>query len=171
MHLPKRHISKHRRARLVAWSLAMLAWLAWVFSADRAPKRRHMRRRYGLMSLDRLAQMLALLIVVRAGELACTGRYRANPFFNRVRGRQAWPRHALRATIGGRLRRALKHKCFTTRVAILTDAARRLDAWAAPYVDRLRLGMTRLWSVRTKPRPAAPLIWLAATSAFFADTS
>jgi hypothetical protein len=33
MHLPKRHLTKHHRARLVAWTLAMLAWMAEVLFA------------------------------------------------------------------------------------------------------------------------------------------
>jgi hypothetical protein len=170
MHLPKRHLSKHRRARLIAWTLAMLAWLAWVFSADRAPKRRHMRRRYGFISLDRLARTVALLIVVRASEFAGR-RTTSNPFFARIRGRQCWPRHVTRSVIGARLRRALKHEDFTTRVAILVDALRRIDIWAATRVPRRRRGMTRLWPIRAAPEAAAPLITLAATSAFLADSS
>jgi hypothetical protein len=169
MHLPKHHVSKHRRARLIAWTLAMLAWLAWVFSADVAPKRRHLRRRYGFLSLDRLARTLSVLIVLRAAELA--GVRRGNPFRSRIPGRKVWVRHAVRSIVGGRLRRALKHKDFTTRIALLTDAARRLDGWAAHYVARLRLGMTRLRAVPTRPQPAAPLVSLAVTTAFFADSS
>lgn len=171
MQLQKRHLSKHRRARLIAWSLAILAWFAWAFSAECAPKRRHMRRRYGLVSLDGLARTVALLILVRAAELAGVRRWRANPFFARVRGRQRWPRHAVRSIIGSRLRRALKHKDFTTRVAILTDALRRLDAWAALYVKRMRKGLTKLWPRLTKPQAAVQLAALAAAEAFFVDTS
>jgi hypothetical protein len=149
----------------------MLAWIAWVLSAERAPNRRHVRRRYGFMSLDVLARRLALLIVVRAGELARVRRQRANPFFSRVRGRQVWPRHITRSIIGGRLRRALKHKDFATRVTILLDAARRLDVWAAQHAKRLRHGMTRLWAVRLKPEPDSPAADLACPSAVFADSS
>jgi hypothetical protein len=170
MHLPKRHLTKHRRARLIAWTLAMLAWLAWVFSADRAPKRRHMRKRYGFISLDRLARAVALLIVVRASERAGR-RTTSNPFFARIRGRQRWPRHVTRSVIGARLRRALKHRDFTTRVAILIDALRRIDIWTATQVSRRRRGMTRLWPIHAAPQAAVPLITLAATPAFLADSS
>jgi hypothetical protein len=170
MQFPKRHLTKHRRARLIAWSLAMLAWLAWVFSADRAPRRRHMRRRYGFMSLDGLARTVALLIVSRAGDLARTRR-KANPFFARIRGRDRWPRHVRRSLIGGRLRRALKHKDFPTRVAILSDALRRLDLWAARHVERIRHGLTRLWPIRAIPATATPLAACAVLASFFADSS
>jgi hypothetical protein len=170
MHLQKRHLSKHRRARLIAWTLAILAWVAWVFSAERAPKRRHMRQRYGFISLDRLARTVALLVVSRAGELARMRR-RANPFFARVRGRQRWPRHIKRSIIGARLRQRLKHADFATRVAILAAAAANLDAWAVAHIKKLRRGMTRLWAIAPAPVPAVPLITLARAPAFFADSS
>ncbi len=171
MHLAKRHLSKHARARLIVWTLAMLAWVAWALSAATIPKRRHIRRRYAFLSLDRLARTVALLIVARAGELARARRHKRNPFFNRIRGRQVWPRHITRSIIGARLRRALKHKTFTTRVALLTDALKRVDAWAAPLVKRLRHGMTKLWPRRTKPSPVTPLAAAIAAQASFADTS
>jgi hypothetical protein len=171
MHLAKRHLPKHARARLIAWTLAMLAWIAWALSAATGPKRRHIRRRYGFISLDRIARTVALLIVARAGELARKRRRGGNPFFNRGRGRRLWPRHIQRSIIGARLRRALKHKSFTTRVAILTDALRRIDAWAAPVVKRMRHGMTKLWPRRTAPSLAAPVVTLAIVQAPFADSS
>jgi hypothetical protein len=170
MYLPKRHLSKHRRARLIAWTLAILAWLAWAFSAERAPQRRHMRRRYGFISLEGLARTIALLVVSRAGELACMRR-RANPFFARVRGRQRWPRHIKRSIIGARLRRRLKHPDFATRVAILAAAAANLDAWATAHIKKLRRGMTRLWAIAPASAPAAPLITLVRAPTFFADSS
>jgi hypothetical protein len=171
MQLQKRHLSKHRRARLTAWTLAILAWLAWVFSADRAPKRRHMRKRYGFISLDRLARRVALLVIIRAVELGGIRRYKSNPFFLRLRGRDRWPRHVTRSLIGGRLRRALKHESFSARVAILTDALNYLDLWAARHAARRRRGMTRLWPLLAAPTPAAPIAALAAPAAFLADSS
>jgi hypothetical protein len=171
MHLAKRHLPKHARARLIAWTLAMLAWIAWALSAATTPNRRHIRRRYGFVSLDRLARTVALLIVSRAADLAHRRRRDRNPFFNRVRGRQVWPRHVQRSIIGARLRRALKHKNFTSRVALLTDALKRIDVWAAPVVKRLRDGMTKLWPRHTNPTPATPLATLIAAQASFADTS
>lgn len=171
MHLPKRHLTKHRRARLIAWTLAMLAWLAWVFSADRAPKRRHMRRRYGFISLDRLARNIALLIIIRSAEVGRVRRYSSsNRTPSHVRGRDVRPRHVLRSIIGGHLRRALKHGDFTARVAILTSALRRLDAWAAHHAARRRKGMTRLWPKGVAPS-STPLITLAAPAPFLADSS
>lgn len=148
----------------------MLAWVAWALSGATAPKRRHIRRRYGFISLDRLARTAAMLIVSRAGELARRRRAR-NPFFNRVRGRARWPRHVMRSIIGGRLRRALKHDNFSVRVAILADALRRIDAWAAPIAKRLRRGMTKLWPRRITPRNDAPLFVQPAAPAFVADSS
>jgi hypothetical protein len=128
-----------------------------------------MRRRYGFITLDGLARTLSLLIVLRAAELARVRRnYRVQA---RLRGRKAWVCHAARSIIGGKLRRALKHKDFAARIALLTDAARRLDSWASLYVPRLRLGMTRLWAIITKPGPAAPLASLAAAPVAFADSS
>jgi hypothetical protein len=170
MNFIPRHLPKHARARLIAWTLAMLAWLAWAMSGAAAPKRRHIRRRYRFISLDRLARTTAMLIISRAGDLARKRFGRRNPFFNRVRGRARWPRHVMRSLIGGRLRRALKHESFTTRVAILADALRRIDAWAAPLVKRVRRGMTKLWPRRTAPGAPAPVVALAVPPAFFADT-
>jgi hypothetical protein len=171
MHLPKHHVSKHRRARLIAWTLAMLAWIAWALSAATAPKRRHVRRRYGFISLDRLARTVAMLIVSRACDLARLRRGAGNRFFNRIGGRAMWPRHARRSIIGGRLRRALKHGNVSARIAILTDALRRIDAWAAPLARRLRRGMTKLWPRRAAPAGAVPLVVLVAVPAFLADSS
>lgn len=171
MHLQKRHFPKHARARLIVWTLAMLAWIAWALSGATAPKRRHIRRRYRYFSLDRLARTVALLIVSRAGDLARLRRGHGNPFFNRVRGRARWPRHAERSIVGGRLRRALQHESFSARVAILTDALRRIDAWAAPLVKRIRHGMTRLWPRLTAPASTIPLVALAFAPAFFDDSS
>jgi hypothetical protein len=171
MQLPKRHLTKHRRARLIAWTLAMLAWLAWVFSADRAPRRRHMRRRYGFLSLDRLARNVALLIIIRATEVGRIRRYSSSDrICTHVRGRDVRLRHLTRSLIGGRLRRALKHGDFTTRVAILTSALRHLDAWAGHHAARRRKGMTRLWPKRAAPS-STPLFTLAAPPAFLADSS
>jgi hypothetical protein len=171
MQLHKPHATRHYRARLIAWTLGLLAWLTSVFSADRAPSRRHMRRRYGFISLDRLARDTALLILIRAAELGRMRRYCADPFLKRTRGRDVAPPHLVRSLIGSRLRRAFKHRSFSARVAILSGALRRLDAWAGRFIGRMRRGMTRLWAQPAKPRPAAPLTMLAAPAAFFADSS
>lgn len=149
----------------------MLAWIAWAVSSAASPKRRHIRRRYRFISLDRLTRTVALLIISRAGDLARRRHEKANPFFNRVRGRARWPRHVFRSLIDGRLRRALKHRDFTARIALLSDALRRIDAWAAPLVKRLRHGMTKLWPRRTAPSDHAPLVALAMGPAFLADSS
>jgi hypothetical protein len=51
MKLHRRPITKHQRARLIAWTLAMLMWMASVLKGA-AFTPRHQRQRAERMSLD-----------------------------------------------------------------------------------------------------------------------
>jgi hypothetical protein len=149
MQIQKRHLTRHRRQRLVLWALAMLVWIASVFAGKPITSRQAHQR--GDISLDGLTRMVMQLAVIRAGELARTRRRRPT-FFKR--GRDLRRRHLLRSVIGSRLRRKLKHKDIATRIAILIAVLRDLDSIARPLAQRMRRRLTRLWAVTAKPLPA-----------------
>jgi hypothetical protein len=146
MQIQKRHLSRHRRQRLVLWALAMLTWIASVF-AGKAISLRHAHQR-GDISLDWITRMVMQLAIIRAGELARLRRRRPT-FFKR--GRDLRRRHLLRSVIGSRLRRKLKHKDLATRIAILIAALRDLDSIARPLAQRMRRGLARLWAITAGP--------------------
>jgi hypothetical protein len=169
MHLPKRHLTKHHRARLVAWTLAMLAWMAEVLFAAAPFIARHERQRGASMSLDRLTWRVKTLILLHAADLA--PRRAPKRFIFRRHGRNLLRPGLLRATFGSHLRRALKRKHIAERIAILVDALRRIDVWAAGLAKRMRRGLTKCWPLLPAPTPAAPVRTLAVTEACLADTS
>jgi hypothetical protein len=146
MQIHKRHLTRHRRQRLVLWALAMLTWIASVF-AGKAIATRHAQQR-GDVSLEWIARMVMHLVVIRAGELA---RLRRRRFTFFKHGRDLRRRHLLRSVIGSRLRRKLAHKDIAARIAMLIAALRDLDAIARPLAQRMRRRLTRLWSIAVKP--------------------
>ena len=105
---PLIRLSPHRRARLIAWTLAMLAWVHAVFFDGQIMSRRRLRQRGGFLSLDRIARVVTQLIILRAAELAGFRRHGRISF--RQHGADLWPRHLRRSAIGARIRRALKHR-------------------------------------------------------------
>lgn len=108
MHLAKRHLPKHARARLFAWALAMSMWLFAVITGAIAMKPRHSRQRADLEALARLEYLVRGLIITRATELA---RMRAPKRFGTAyRGRSIATSGLIRALIGSRLRRTLTRK-------------------------------------------------------------
>lgn len=169
MRLPKRHLSKHRRARLIAWALAMLLWMASVLFAGAAFTDRHARRRGARMSLERLARMVKLLIVSRAADFARMRRRARYVCFQH--GRDLTPRGLIRAVIGARVRRALKRKAIDETIAVLIDALRRLDTHAAIVALRMRRRLTRRTPILAGPAPSPPAAFFAARRAVFADSS
>ena len=175
---PSHSLSQHRFARLIAWARLMLAWIgAVLFSTGAvAVKRRHIRRRYGFLSLDRMAHMTACLIFARACDLARRPPVRRGAplldhaphgFAKRTRGR-----HLLRSAIGSKLRGALRHRDLGVRLSILIDALANLDAWARLLVARLNRGFTRLLAIIPVRPPHDNVRDTAAPSApYAADTS
>jgi hypothetical protein len=141
MQLQKRPLSKHRRARLIAWTLAMLAWLAQVLLAHAPFTQRHERQRGARMSLERLARQVKLLIISRALD-RLPRRRRRGPAF---RGRALTPRSVIRALIGASLRRTFKRKHIGERIFALMHALIHIDDYAARIAKRLRRGLTRRW--------------------------
>ncbi|MGQ0532215.1 MAG: hypothetical protein ACT4OF_05935 [Caulobacteraceae bacterium] len=171
MNFTPRPLPKHRRARLIAWALAMLAWMAQVIFAGAAFTKRHERQRGPRMSLDRLTRMVKMLIISRAIDLAGL-RWRKR-YIRVYRGRNITPRGSIRAIIGSRVRRHLKRKDKGERIGVLIHAIRHLDRYAALVAKRMKRRLTRrsLALFAAPPAPAAPVTSLAMPAAFFADSS
>lgn len=168
MKLHRRPISKHQRARLIAWTLAMLMWLASVL-AGAAFHPRHERQRAERMSLAYLTRRVKLLIVSRAIDFM---RLRPNRrIITAYRGRPVLRDGQLRALAGSRIARLLKRRCVLERVLALLAVLLDLDAHANSLAKRLKHGLTRRWPILLAPAQAAPLITLAAPDACFADSS
>jgi hypothetical protein len=156
----------------------MLAWIgAMLFSAHPPkPQRRHMRRRYGLFSLDAMARMTARLILIRACALAGGSRgpqrrphnYAPAGFTRRTR-----LKHFLRSAVGSKLRRALHCRDLRTRLAHLTHALANIDAYAAKHlVPRLERRFTRLFPIiPVRPPHARARIIAPALSPAIANSS
>lgn len=142
---PKPRLSRHQRARLIAWTLALLLWFARVLPAGLAPARRHIRQRCAFFDLNWIARWISGLVLLRAHELAGLSRRTPPPLYRY--GRRRKPASFLRSAFGARLRRALKHRDVATRISILIDALRRLDAFAARFTKRLQRKFTRLWPI------------------------
>jgi hypothetical protein len=162
----RRHLTPHRRQRLVLWALAMLMWIASLL-AGLTPTRRQLAQR-GDISLDGLSWLVQRLILIRGGELA--GYNRNRPCFFKC-GRDLRRAHVLRSICGSKLRQALDHRDPIARIAILIDALTHLDAWAARFAKRLRRGITRLWSIAPAPMPAIALLGPPASPPACADSS
>ncbi|MGD9982514.1 MAG: hypothetical protein AB7T58_18170 [Hyphomonadaceae bacterium] len=142
MQLQNRPLSKHRHARLIAATLAMLLWLAQVLFAGGPFSPRHERQRARRMSLQRLTKQVKLLIVSRAFDAF---RWRRPRRVRRFRGRSIAPRTSVDAIIGMRLKRQLKRKHVGERIGVLIHALLNIDAYAAGVAKRLRRGLTRRW--------------------------
>ncbi|WP_395645606.1 hypothetical protein [Terricaulis sp.] len=169
MHVkPHIRLSPHRRARLIAWALAMLAWVHAVFFDGRIMSRRRLRQRGGFLSLDYIARVVTQLIILRAAELARLHRRRLA--FHR-HGADLRPRHLRRSAIGARIRRALRHRDLGQRIARLSAALHALDAWAAHFAKRLARRLTKMWAIAACAGPRAVLVAGAAPAPCVADTS
>ena len=170
MHITERPISKHQRARLLAWTLAMLMWLQAVLCGAAAFSDRHERQRGELMSLAWLTRRVKRLILSRAIDFA---RQRRRPV-RAFRGQRIVARGgALRALLGARLHRALNRKSLAERLAVLIHALQHLDAYAAHVAKRLKRGLTRRWRylLDLKRAPNARLRTRAAPTPCAANTS
>lgn len=154
MHLPKRHLPKHARARLIVWALAMLMWLGAALSGAIAMQARHQRQRVELRSLTHLVLLVKRLIISRAADFVCLRRTKRHA---RYRGRTSAKRGLIRAVIGSRLRHTLKRKDVFQQICALVGALRQLDTHAAQLAKRLRRRFTRLAPIFTTPSAATPL--------------
>lgn len=171
MNFTPRPLSKHRRARLIAWALAMLVWMAQVLFGAVAFKPRHERQRAERMSLAGLERMVKQLIISRAIDLS-RRRWRRSRV-RAYRGRALVARSWANAVIGSRVRRMLRRRAIGERIAVLIHALRHLDYYAALVAKRVKRGQTRRWLYlfALPPAPDARVITLAAPQAFAADTS
>jgi hypothetical protein len=170
MHITKRHLPKHRRARLIAWTLAMLVWLAQLFGGA-AFTPRHERQRSRAMSLAGLTRMVKMLMLSRAADLA---RLRARKrYASAHRGRSLARRGRVRAIMGSYARRALKRPTINARIAALIEAIRSIDLYAAHIAKRMRRGQTRRYmdTFALTPALSTPLAPLCEPQAAITDSS
>ncbi|MFN3464634.1 MAG: hypothetical protein ACK4X1_11230 [Terricaulis sp.] len=169
MHLAKRCLPKHARARLIAWALAMLMWLGAALSGAIAVKARHQRQRVDFHALTRLTLLVKRLIISRAGDFA-----RLRPpkrFGTAYRGRPVARAGLIRALIGSQLRRALKRRDIFKHICALIAALRQIDVHAAHLARRMRRRLTRLTPILSRPCDADVLVSRAAAETAFADSS
>ncbi len=171
MNFTPRPISQHQRARLIAWTLAMVLWtFQALFAAALTP--RHERQRRTRMSLDWLTQQVKRLIVSRASDLACARMVRRQRIS--YRGcRNVLKTGFVNAVLGARIRRLLNRKGLVERIAALIDALRYIEDYASCVAHRLRRGLTRrsLQLFALPPAPDTRVTTLAALDAIFADSS
>ena len=167
-------LNQHRIARVILWAQTLLNWALLLLHASTSRvNHRHMRQRYSLLSLEGVRQIVCALIVVRAVEIARLrggpGKHRrdASPIGVRRRARTAG---LMRASIGARLRRALKHRDVGERIGRLLAAFADIDGYACRYlVARGRL--TKLRPIVMTAPQASACASLAAPVVCAADSS
>ncbi len=175
MNKPARLLKPHRFARLVRWATAMLAWLALVmFSETSRIDRRHIRQRYRFVSLDWIERLVRAFVVIRTIEI--TGlKKRPRPALRNAASagfRRRIKPASMRATVGGRLRKALKHRDPRVRMQRLMAALADIDGFARRYlVARALKRLTKLNAVVMFAPPAGAVVSLCAVPALAADTS
>lgn len=167
-------LNQRRISRVVLWAQTLLSWaLLLLYSSTSRIDRRHMRQRYGLLSLEGVKQIVCALIVVRAVEIAgLRGGSRrqsrdASPLGFRRRPRAAG---LMRASIGSRLRAALRHRDLRERIARLLAAFADIDGFACRYVVA-RGRLTRLRPIVIAAPRAFDCTSLAALAPCAADSS
>jgi len=143
---------KRKLARLIAAAWLTLAWIgAALFTDTLRIDRRHIRRRYYWLNLDRIARVIACLVVSRAGAMMpSVNRPPVRDFTGSGFKRRLRRTRMLRAFFGSKLRKALKHPDIARRYARLVRALLDIDALARRIVRRLKRGLSRL-------RPILPL--------------
>jgi len=167
MRLFKPRLSDHRHARLVAWALAMLLWMAGVLRGAGVTSR-HLRQRGGA-PLHAAAHFVKQLIVVRAQRIA---RLRTAGRFQYWRyGRLVLRRGVFRAIVGARVRKALRRRDPFAQLAALIDALAHVDSFARMVAARIRRRLTRLWPKRAARADDALAAPCCAPEAAFADSS
>jgi hypothetical protein len=175
MNKPQPLINPHRFARLVAWLQALLAWAAQILFATTArPNRRHIRQRYGFISLDRIERCVRALVITHAVQLAQLRR-RQRPLRNAAAfgfRRRIARGGLLRAAVGARVRKALKHRDPAQRIQRLVGALANIDAFARRYLlARAKRRLTRLHAVLIAAPMAEPVFGGPPRAPCAADTS
>jgi hypothetical protein len=169
MQLQKRPLSKHQRARLIAWTLTMLAWLAQVLCANVLFTPRHERQRATRMSLERLTRQVEMLIISRARDMLPPRRAGARTY----RGLSLTPHAVIRAVIGVRMRGQLRRTDIVEHCLALMHALTHIDTFAKLIAKRLRRGLTRRWLAlfATVWSRSAPVLSAIAFAPLAADSS
>lgn len=167
MKTAKPSLSEHRLTRLIAWGRAMLAWLAAMLTSDIVATRRRLHR---FAMLEHLPRFIECLLVIRACALvfprkrpratARPGNAPAGFARRRLSGPQV-----LRAAIGLAMRRRLRPRGLSARLAIWFEALRDLDAFAAPIVRRAKRRLTRLCAIVPVRPPQRAVCSVAALAA------
>jgi hypothetical protein len=174
MRKPVRFLSPHRVARLTAWALAMLAWVAGALFGARELDQRRLFQRAVFLSLHRLTRLTCRLAIIRAVEL--TGiRARQRTIRNTAPAgfrRRTAPRALVRACIGARLRKALKRGDLAERIRFLAAALSNIDAFARRYlVPRALRRLTKLCAIVLIAPPGDAIPGPPAFSPALADSS
>jgi len=139
--IPSTFISALRFDRLKAWARLTLLWMgALMFAPLAAGFNRRRIARYQHMTLSRMANTVARLILIRAAVMyAPPRRHRrtSRPFAPEGVRQRATPQHLVRSAIRSRIRRALRHRDPGQRLAILLGALVNIDALARKLYRRL----------------------------------
>ena len=172
MNFIPRSISKHYRARLIAWTLSMLMWTFQALCAGMFSPR-HERQRRERMSLIWLTQQVKLLIISRANDFAGMRMRRRRQIISYRGCRNVLKPGIVNALIGVRLRRFLNRKGLIERIAALVQALHHIDDCASIVAHRMRRGLNRrmLHLFALPPAPAARIVTLTAPDAICVDSS
>jgi hypothetical protein len=156
--------TQHRIQRLALRTLALLHWIAAMFSGQ-TPTSRHRAQR-GHISLRFLKQRVTALIIFRA--LRLIGPTRNAPHWRH--GRHLGRSHFMRSLLGAKFRRALSHKDAPTQIAQLITILRNLNTYAAHLAHRLR-HLRRLWRIAPPIAPPTALYGAPVSPPAFSDSS
>ncbi len=168
-------LKPHRFARIAFWARTALVWVALILSSpDAYAGRRRIRQRYRLLSLGCMASLVQALILIRAVEITKIAQ-RARPMRNAApagfRRRINRPSR-MRATLGARLRKALKHRDKSERIRLLLAALADIDGFARRYlVPRALRRLTKLFAIVMSAPPADAVASLTSRTPCAADSS
>jgi hypothetical protein len=166
-------INARRLARLIVWAQAMIVWAAAAMLGDWRPHRRHIRRRYGALSLTKLTHLVRNLLIARVAQLV---RRRRPPLpwrdFSQPGFRRQRRRTALRAIGGSRLRRFMSEGSLAQRLARLVQIVRNLDYYTRAFLlRRANNGVNRLTPLLPVRPPHDSARTLATPTPLPADSS
>ena len=177
MKSPPPILNPHRRARVVLWARTMLMWAALVLFSILPARgnRRHIRQRYGFLSLDLIERLVHALMLVRAVEIArvCGGSRRSARDASPLGFRRPIRRSGLmRASLGSRFRAAFRCRDLHERTMLLLAAIADIDGFARRYlVQRVSRRLTRRRAIIIVSPQAQALIGLDALAPSVVDSS
>lgn len=168
-------LNPNRIARLISWAVAMLSWIALALCGERFTGRRHVRQRYGFVSLASLTKLLCALAMIRAAEMAPARPLASRKIRNAAPAgfrRRVNRAVQMRAILGSRLRKALAAPTAHGRIGRLIAAFRDLDGFARRYLlPRALKRLTKLHAVIMVAPAVDPVCTLSAPTLASADTS